>query len=76
MIGIVKASAALDEAIRAFLELGQMRNELVHENFATFALEKTSEEIYALYSKAVPFVEAFPLHLREFSNALRVATNS
>lgn len=72
MIAIVKANPPLDGAIRAFLELGKMRNELVHENFATFALEKTSEEIYSLYSAAVPFVDAFPVHLREYSNAGKV----
>ena len=46
------------QAIRAFLELGNDRNRLVHQNFATFPLEKTSEEIFSHYRKARLFVNS------------------
>ncbi len=46
----------LSEAVAAFLELGDLRNLLVHENFAAYLLEKTSEEIYKLYRQALRFV--------------------
>jgi len=52
----VKRSPDLNNAIRAFLDLGNSRNELVHLNFVTFAIEKTADEIYALYNTAVPFI--------------------
>ncbi len=61
-----KADAQLEAAIAAFLELGQTRNELVHQNFAAFTMEKTAEEIYQLYQQALFFVEAFPEKLREY----------
>lgn len=54
--GAVKASAELDRGIRAFLELGKLRNELVHLNFVTYSLEKTADEIYSLYKDAVGFL--------------------
>ena len=60
---------ALDAAIRAFLELGSNRNRLVHQDFGSFFLEKTSEEIYDLYLKAMTFIDAFPRALREFAVA-------
>lgn len=56
----------LDDAVRAFLEIGRERNRLVHQNFGAFPLEKTTEEIHALYRRALRFVEAVPGALRAF----------
>ena len=65
---------ALDESVRAFIEIGRERNRLVHQDFGAFPLEKTTEEIHALYRRAVRFVEAVPGALREFdAGAERVA---
>lgn len=64
MVTVVKADAALKGAIDAFLELGDLRNNLVHLDFASFVLDKTSEEIYELYKKAMPFVNRLPDLLR------------
>ena len=38
---------------------------MVHLDFATFALEKTLDEIYASYKKALLFVEGFAELLRK-----------
>jgi len=46
----------LQEGLVAFLTLGELRNQLVHNDYATFTLEKTPNEIYDLYRKAVVFV--------------------
>lgn len=54
------------ESIRAFLEIGKLRNQLVHENFASYYLDKTVDEIYQLYEKAIDFVDAFLDDLREY----------
>ncbi|HYF36772.1 MAG TPA: HEPN domain-containing protein [Prosthecobacter sp.] len=43
--------------ISAFLELGQLRNCLVHQNFAQYVIEKSSDEICALCEKADAFVD-------------------
>jgi hypothetical protein len=57
----------LKSAIISFLELGNERNKLVHQNFASYNIEKTAEEVYLLYEKAMPFMEFLICH---FSNPL------
>jgi hypothetical protein len=47
----------LKSSVEAFLELGYLRNCLVHQNFAGFVFEKTNEEVYALYQRASVFVD-------------------
>lgn len=53
----INATQELHDAMRAFLELGQVRNTLVHENFATVSLEKTANELYNMYRTAQKFVD-------------------
>ena len=67
MKAVVAEDNELESSIRSFLEVGRERNRLVHQDFASFSLEKTSEEIYALYSAAMKFVEWFPRAIRQFS---------
>jgi hypothetical protein len=62
----VKTNEDLDKGIKAFLELGRERNRLVHQNFATFTLEKTADEIYQSYKQALVFIDAIPEKLKEF----------
>jgi hypothetical protein len=52
----INTNANLKDGLAAFLELGNLRNELVHENFAAFPFNKTAEEVHALYQKAENFV--------------------
>ncbi|MCH9012708.1 MAG: hypothetical protein IIA68_06575 [Proteobacteria bacterium] len=68
----IKNDDELEVSIQAFLELGNDRNRLVHQNFGSFSLEKTSDEIYAQYQKAMKFIDAFPGALREFTIATAV----
>lgn len=42
--------------VAAFLELGQLRNCLVHQNFAEYVIEKSSDEIRELCKHADEFV--------------------
>jgi hypothetical protein len=60
----IQASDELRASIRAFLEVGNERNKLVHQDYTTFPLEKTLEEIYGLYRSALQFVELLPDALR------------
>lgn len=62
----IKDDVGLDDSVRAFLEIGRERNRLVHQDFGAFTLEKTTEEIHALYRRAMRFVEAVPGALRAF----------
>jgi hypothetical protein len=61
----VKDNEALRLSVRAFLEVGNERNRLIHQDYATFPLEKTFEEIFALYQRACLFVETLPAVFRE-----------
>ena len=63
----VRTNNDIETSIRAFLEIGHERNRLVHGDYGSFSLEKTSEEIYKLYSDAKAFVEWFPDELNRFT---------
>ena len=54
----------LQAALDAFLEIGYLRNCLVHQNYAGYAFEKTNEEVYALYQQASIFVSRILEELR------------
>jgi hypothetical protein len=62
----------LTDSARVFIELGRERNKLVHGNFGSFFLEKTTSEIFSAYIIASRFVEAVPNLLRE-CNKLQLA---
>ena len=66
----IKDDDKLATSIQAFLEIGGERNRLVHQNFGTFTLEKTTDEVYQLYEKALYFVEVLPKKLEQFSSSL------
>jgi len=53
----LRSNHALEKGVKDFLELGSTRNELVHENFANFTLDKTAKEIYELYKSAGIFID-------------------
>ena len=63
----VKDDDRLDDSVRAFLELGRETKSSRAWGFCAFTLEKTTEEIHALYGRALHFVEAVPGALREFN---------
>ena len=53
------------EAVRAFLEIGNVRNEVEHE-FDSVNLNNTADDIYSRYKEALTFVEQIPLHFEAF----------
>lgn len=62
----VRNDSGLADAIKAFLELGNTRNELAHLNFANFALDMTAEEVYRKYQTAYRFVDYLESKLKKF----------
>ncbi len=47
----------LKESMEAFLEIGHLRNILVHSNFAAYSLDsKTPDEVFLLYKKGLDFI--------------------
>lgn len=57
MVDKVRADERLDSAIKSFLEIGQERNKMVHQNFAEVVIDKTAEEIFKLYESSLYFIE-------------------
>ena len=54
----IKENNEIEKSIRAFLEIGHLRNILVHSNFAEYVYEqKTPEEIFTLFKTAEPFLD-------------------
>jgi hypothetical protein len=51
------------------MEIGSERNKLAHQNYATFPMEKTLDEVFNLYENALPFVQVIPEALREHEAA-------
>ena len=54
----ISANPELEDAVRAFMEIGQERNRMVHQDFGQYTLEKTPDEILILHKKAKMFVVA------------------
>lgn len=75
MIAEVKSDELLNKAIQSFLELGDVRNSLVHQDYANFYLEKTVDEIYGLYKLGLGFVEALPQKLKLYSGKISGASS-
>lgn len=65
----IRSDGKLDKSIRAFLQLGSLRNQLVHENFAHFRFNKTTSEVFKEYMEANKFVKGFLIDIRQYVNA-------
>ena len=49
----IEANNKIKDGMEAFLELGNERNKMVHENYLIYKLNKTFEEIEELYKKSI-----------------------
>lgn len=65
---LVRQDKDLDDSVRAFLEIGNLRNHMVHGDYANFTVEKTATDVYKLYEKATLFLAMFPQELERFSS--------
>lgn len=53
----LRQSSDLTIAMKAFLEVGHLRNILVHSNFAAYDFDnKTTDDVVGLYTNGLPFV--------------------
>ncbi|MFD1146090.1 HEPN domain-containing protein [Saccharothrix hoggarensis] len=59
------ADPLLKPAVTDFCEIGAKRNELVHSNYATYTLNMTASEVFAMYERALYFIERMPLLLQD-----------
>ncbi len=60
----------LKAAIEDFMVLGSFRNQLVHDNYATFRLPLTAEDVKKKFDNADKFVERINLLVVEFKDGL------
>jgi hypothetical protein len=51
-----KEDEELNKSIKAFLELGNLRNLLAHKNFGAYNLDQNLDDIFKMYQKANEFV--------------------
>ena len=72
----VQVDRDFDESVKAFLEIGSLRNQMMHENYAYFQLNKTVDDVYSLYTRAARFVDEFPDAIRQFIGRQNSAPNS
>jgi hypothetical protein len=54
---IINGNPEYQEGMKDFMDLGSRRNQLVHENYATFNLNYTAEEIFEKFASANKFLE-------------------
>jgi hypothetical protein len=52
-----KEDEEMNKSIKAFLELGNLRNLLAHKNFGAYNLDQNLDDIFKLYKKAKDFVD-------------------
>lgn len=67
MAALLQTDGDLAASVRDFVAIGSLRNQLVHQNYAAFLMENTTEEIWRMYESALSFIERFPRLLREYS---------
>lgn len=67
MVAVQANDPQVTEWIKAFLTIGNSRNLLVHSDYASYYIDRTPDEIYALYQAANRFVAAVGEELRACS---------
>jgi hypothetical protein len=75
MVQVATKDSAFAGSIKAFLEIGRLRNNVVHQNYVVFSLDKTVDELYELYREASGFPRVFFGLLRSFGNKQAPANN-
>lgn len=58
---------AQQENTKAFLELGSLRNRLVHNDYASFIIDKTLEEIFQSFESAQEFLNWLKETFQDFN---------
>jgi hypothetical protein len=64
MAKVISEDGELESNVRDFSQLGSLRNQLVHQNYAAFVLDKSADKICALYKGGEQFVRRLPALLR------------
>lgn len=68
----ISADDDLRQAAGSFIRLGNLRNKLVHRDFAGYSMNETANDIYCWYREAIIFVDWVPSALRSCINEIQV----
>lgn len=60
MTEMLRTDDGLADAVKSFVTIGSLRNQLVHQNYAAFTMENTAEEIWRMYESALRFIDRLP----------------
>lgn len=71
----IKNSDILSDSIKNFLELGDLRNQLVHNNYAMFSLNLTVKDISEKFASAQSFVSNIKPLVNEYRDSLKPESN-
>lgn len=74
MTAKIRQDADLKLSIDNFLELGDLRNQLAHENYALFRLNLTPEEIYSKFVSAHSFIDNLTPFMGEFRQSITTSS--
>lgn len=66
---VLESNPSYEKAEVAFVELGNLRNQAVHKNLATFSVDKSTDEIFDLYKKSQHFLDVFDAEMRRYSES-------
>lgn len=70
MTNKVSSDDVLSSAISDFIIIGELRNQLAHQNYAAFVLNMTADEIFEKYLNAYKnFILKIPNYMLEFRGA-------
>lgn len=61
---IIQSNEDLSTGMRDFLEIGRLRNHLIHKNIATQFVDKTAAELYTKYQSATLFISFLQNHFK------------
>jgi hypothetical protein len=67
MVEKTKRDSEFNKGTVSFLQLGSLRNELTHNDFGSYSIQATSEEIYQLYKDAKTFVNTSITELKAYN---------
>jgi len=62
----IKSKPDLEKSVKSFLEIGHIRNILVHSNFAAYNnIDKTIDEFHSMYKNSLVFICFFEDYLKK-----------
>ncbi len=62
----IRNDEKLEKGIKSFMEIGQLRNSMLHDDYGSFQIEKNPEEVFTSFLEAQYFLHSLPILFKEF----------